>query len=146
MITFTVVASTRRTSRTLNSCSRPNNTDVASDMLVAPLLDVVRDQQHVGATSPSPATTRASKHPAQVRRTGFPGFLHCPDYRDFQCCQDCPGACQLSCPCATRLRTARIIGERACRPQAVRPRRRAWNKCSGPGHNRPLILVYYRYI
>jgi hypothetical protein len=38
-------------------------------MLVAPLLDVVRDQQHVGATSPSPATTRASTHPAQVRRT-----------------------------------------------------------------------------
>src|SRR4051812_10361308 len=71
MITFTVVASTRRTSRTLNSCSRPNNTDVASDMLVAPLLDVVRDQQHVGATSPSPATTRASTHPAQVRRTAL---------------------------------------------------------------------------
>jgi hypothetical protein len=40
-------------------------------MLVAPLLDVVEDQQHVGATSPSPATTRASTHPAQVRRTGF---------------------------------------------------------------------------
>src|SRR5215204_3527336 len=72
MITFTAVASTRRTSPTLNSCSRPNNTDVASDMLVAPLLDVVRDQQHVGATSPSPATTRASEHPAQIRRTPLP--------------------------------------------------------------------------
>jgi hypothetical protein len=63
-----LVVSTRRTPKTLYSCSRPNNTDVASDMLVAPLLDVVRDQQHVGATSPSPATTRPSKHPAQVRR------------------------------------------------------------------------------
>jgi hypothetical protein len=40
MITFTVVAWTRCTSRTLNSCSRPNNTDVASDMLLASLLDV----------------------------------------------------------------------------------------------------------
>jgi len=40
---------------------------------VAPLLDVVRDQQHVGATSPSPATTRASTHPAQVRRTRLRG-------------------------------------------------------------------------
>src|SRR5215207_4054221 len=64
MITFTVVVSTRCTSKTLKSCSRPNNTDVASDMLVASLLDVVGDQQHVGATSPSLVTTRASKHPA----------------------------------------------------------------------------------
>src|SRR5215213_9427945 len=72
MITFTVVASTRRTSRTLNSCSRPNNTDVASDMLVAPLLDVVRDQQHVGATSPSPATTRASPHPLKFEEPLYP--------------------------------------------------------------------------
>jgi hypothetical protein len=64
MITFTVVVSTRCTSKTLNSSSRPNNIDVASDILVAPLLDVVEDQQHDGATSPSPATTRASNHPA----------------------------------------------------------------------------------
>src|SRR5829696_4285303 len=52
MITFTVSRSTRWTSRTLNSSSKPNNTDVASDMLVASLLDVVGDQQHVGAASP----------------------------------------------------------------------------------------------
>src|SRR5215204_309638 len=52
MITITVVTSTRWTSRTRNSSSSPNNTDVASDMLVASLLDVVEDQQHVGATSP----------------------------------------------------------------------------------------------
>jgi hypothetical protein len=64
MITFTAVISTRCTSKTLNSCSRPNNTDVASDMLVASLLDVVGDQQHVGATSRSLATTQASTHPA----------------------------------------------------------------------------------
>src|SRR5215217_3536138 len=56
MIIFTVVGPIRSTPRTLNSSSRPNNTavgstDVASDMLVASLLDVVRDQQHVGATS-----------------------------------------------------------------------------------------------
>ena len=55
MITFTVVGIDPPTSRTLNSCSRNrDNTDVASDMLVASLLDVVRDQQHVGATSPHP--------------------------------------------------------------------------------------------
>src|SRR5215207_7313273 len=71
MITITVVTSTRWTSRTRNSSSSPNNTDVASDMLVASLLDVVEDQQHVGATSLSTATTRASRHPAQVRRAGF---------------------------------------------------------------------------
>src|SRR5215216_1010015 len=68
MITFRPVDPTRWTSRTLNSSSSPNNTDVASDMLVASLLDVVEDQQHVGATSLSTATTRASRHPAQVRR------------------------------------------------------------------------------
>src|SRR5215207_6812260 len=51
MITVTLVVSTRWTSRTRNSSSSPNNTDVASDMLVASLLDVVGDQQHVGATS-----------------------------------------------------------------------------------------------
>ena len=39
-------------------------------MLVASLLDVVRDQQHVGATSPTPVTTQALEHPAQVRRAG----------------------------------------------------------------------------
>src|SRR5215203_4481871 len=49
--TRTLLASTRWTSRTANSSSSPNNTDVASDMLVASLLDVVGDQQHVGATS-----------------------------------------------------------------------------------------------
>jgi hypothetical protein len=69
MITFTADRSSRCTSRTPNSSSRPNNTDaastdVASDILVASLLDVVEDQQHVGATSPSLATTRASKNPA----------------------------------------------------------------------------------
>ena len=37
-------------------------------MLVASLLDVVRNQQHVGAASPTPATTQAPEHPAQVRR------------------------------------------------------------------------------
>src|SRR5215207_645901 len=71
MITITVVTSTRWTSRTRNSSSSPNNTDVASDMLVASLLDVVEDQQHVGATSLSTATTRASRHPAQVRRAAL---------------------------------------------------------------------------
>ena len=45
-------ASTRCTSKTLNSSSRPNSTDVPSDILVAPLLDVVEDQQHDRATSP----------------------------------------------------------------------------------------------
>ena len=64
MITFTVAVSTRWNLEDANSCSRPNNTDVASDILVASLLDVVGDQQHVGATSPSVATTRVSKHPA----------------------------------------------------------------------------------
>jgi len=39
------------------------STDVASDMLVASLLDVVRDQQHVGATSPTPVTTQALSTP-----------------------------------------------------------------------------------
>ena len=76
MITFTADRPVRSTLRTLNSSSRPNNIavgsdntpdntwvgtiDVASVMLVASLLDVVRDQQHRGATSPPPATTRAS--------------------------------------------------------------------------------------
>jgi hypothetical protein len=46
-----------RALRTMNSSSSPNNTDVASDMLVASLLDVMRDQQHLGATSPPRATT-----------------------------------------------------------------------------------------
>ncbi len=70
MITFTVVASTRRTSRTLNSCSRPNNTDVASDMLVAPLLDVVRDQQHVGARAPHPLRHEPQRTPLKFEEPG----------------------------------------------------------------------------
>jgi hypothetical protein len=74
MTAFAVVVSTRCTSKTLNSCSRPNKTDVASDILVAPLLDVVGCQQHVGATSPSPATTRAQTHPAPVRRAIWDSF------------------------------------------------------------------------
>jgi hypothetical protein len=40
-----------------------DNTDVASDILVASVLDVVRDRQHFGATSPSLVTTRASPTP-----------------------------------------------------------------------------------
>jgi hypothetical protein len=43
-----LLTSTRWTSKTVNSSSSPYNTDVASDMLVASLLDVVGDQQHVG--------------------------------------------------------------------------------------------------
>jgi len=38
-----------------NSSSIPNNTAVAFNMLVASLLDVVRDQQHAEATSAYPA-------------------------------------------------------------------------------------------
>ena len=87
--TLTAAAAVRRTLRTRNSASRPNNvvagsdnisvgsdnisdntwgsTDVASVMLVASLLDFVRDQQHVGATSPPAATTRQSTRPANPR-------------------------------------------------------------------------------
>jgi hypothetical protein len=82
MITATADDAVRSTLRTLNSASRPNNTavgsnnipdniwgsvDVASVMLVASLLDVVRDQQHPGATSPPAATTRTSAQPANPR-------------------------------------------------------------------------------
>ena len=89
IITFTVLASTRWTSKTLNSSSSPNNTDVASDMLVAPLLDVVRDQQHVGATSPSTATTQDAtprsssknrKRPSTRTRSPGKGVLQRPPY------------------------------------------------------------------
>src|SRR3954451_17483095 len=63
MITFTRWPSSRSPRSTANSPSKPNNTaagsdntdpgstDVASDILVASLLDVVEDQQHVGVTS-----------------------------------------------------------------------------------------------
>jgi hypothetical protein len=82
MTTITADAAVRWTLRTRNSASSPNNTavgsdnipdniwgsvDVASVMLVASLLDVVRDQQHLGATSPPAATTRNSTQPANPR-------------------------------------------------------------------------------
>ena len=40
-----------------------DNTDVASDILMVSLLDVVRERQHCGATSPSLVATRASRTP-----------------------------------------------------------------------------------
>ena len=56
MITFTVRGIDPLDLEDTELVLKPNNTDghtdVASDMLVASLLDVVRDQQHVGATSP----------------------------------------------------------------------------------------------
>ncbi|HET9649109.1 MAG TPA: hypothetical protein VFP34_12900 [Microlunatus sp.] len=83
MINRTAAGRVRSTDTTRKSASRPNNTaagsdntpdntwkgsvDVASVMLVASLLDVVRDQQHVGATSTPEATTRSSSQPARPR-------------------------------------------------------------------------------
>jgi hypothetical protein len=52
-MTLTWSGSSRSTLTTSNSSSIPSRTAVPFDMLVASLLDVVRDQQHVGATSPN---------------------------------------------------------------------------------------------
>jgi hypothetical protein len=60
MMIWTWPGSSRATLTMLNSSSIPNSADVAFDILVASLLDVVEDQQHVGATSPNQSGTRSS--------------------------------------------------------------------------------------
>jgi hypothetical protein len=45
--------------------------DVASDILVASLLDVVRDQQNVGATSQLPLRREPHEHPAKGPRAAW---------------------------------------------------------------------------
>jgi hypothetical protein len=85
MITFTALASTRRTSRTLNSCSRPNNTDVRPYFDTGCPADVslFRRRQHHGrvwetcedragirpsSVAAPPATERVTSGTALARR------------------------------------------------------------------------------
>ena len=60
----------RCTSKALSSCSKPNNMAVVSDGFVAPLLDVVDDQQHDGHEAPT-VTTRGSA----LRLSSKAGFI-----------------------------------------------------------------------
>ena len=59
----TSLSSRTRSSCTTSKSSKPNNTDVASCMLAASLLSIVRDSQHAEVTSSS-----TPRHPAQDRR------------------------------------------------------------------------------
>ena len=82
MTALTRPGSIRSTSRTVNSSSRPRSTAVPSSMLVASSLSVVRDQQHVGATSP--ITYRAPRSSTKSRLSQVSRAHNCvsPDAQD----------------------------------------------------------------